>query len=171
MEFSSVREEQDRSAEVDALEIYVLSNKRSAEIALTFLEEFGPHRTPVACDFPFPEFVDEPTIVFNEPSELIRRLEQENGESYSIYWNVDQGIADQVMLFFTADGEMIVGLGGPHVSIEAAFAAMQKIVSGRFGYVTSGTCPPSSKEEFVSLCERSTLTNLFDGKIRTPHPK
>ena len=156
---------------MNPIEVYVLSKERSAETADRFLEQLAPERSPVASDFPFPEFVDEPSIVFDSPGDLIRRLEIDAGESYSIYWNVIRGIADQVMLFFTPDGGMIVGLGGPHVSAENAFSAMQKIVHGKYGYMTSGSCPPNSYEEFVSLCERSTLTNLFDGRIRLPHPE
>ena len=154
---------------MNPLEIYVLSDERSAKIAANFLEEVAPDRSPVAADFPFPEFVDEPSIVFDNPSDLILKLEMETNESYSIYWNVNRGLADQVMLFFTADGGMIVGLGGPHVLAENAFTVVSKIVNGNFGYLTSGSCPPASTDEFVSLCQRSSLVNLFNGTIRRPH--
>lgn len=151
---------------MDPVEIYVLSSERSAKMAGGFLAEFALYRKPVAIDFPFPEFVEEPRFVFTDPIDLIRQLEKDRGESYSLYWNVDRGVADQVMLFFTKDGGMIVGLGGPRISAEFAFSAIQKIVDGRFGYVTSGSCPPSSIGEFVSICKESTLASLFEGEIR-----
>jgi hypothetical protein len=154
---------------MDPFEIYVLCGERSAAVAGRFLAEFAPKRISVATDFPFPEFVDEPRIVFAEPNELIRQLEIETSESYSIYWNVERGVADQVMLFFTDDGGMIVGLGGPQIPAKIAFPAIQKIVNGKYGYVTNGCSPPSSIDEFVSLCERSTLVNLFDGDVRVPN--
>jgi hypothetical protein len=92
-------------------------------------------------------------------------LENEIGESYSIYWNVERGVAGQVMLFSTEDGGMVVGLGGPRISAELAFSAIREIVNGKYGYVTSGSCPPSSIDEFVSLCEQSALTSLVKSEI------
>jgi hypothetical protein len=149
----------------DPVEIYVLSCKRSSEIASRFLDELAPERYPVAIDFPFPEFSDKPEIIFGKPEDLIRHLEVEVGESYSIYWNVRRGIAALVMVFFLKDGGMIVGLGGPMVPAEQGFSSMQRTVQGRFGYITSGSCPPSTKEEFISICRGSTLLNLCDGRI------
>lgn len=154
---------------MDPFEIYVLCSERSAAMAGRFLADFAINRIQVATDFPFPEFIEEPRIVFTDPNELIRQLETESSESYSIYWNVERGVADQVMLFFTEDGGMIAGLGGPKIPAEVAFSAMQKTVNGKYGYVTSGSSPPTSIDAFVSLCERSTLVNLFDGEVRSPN--
>ncbi len=156
---------------MNPLEVYVLCRVRSAELANRFLAEFAPERSPVASEFPFPEFVDEPSIVFDNPSDLIRQLEKDGSESYSIYWNVNRGISEQVMLFFTTDGGMIIGLGGPHVSADKAFSAMRKTVDGEYGFMTSGSCPPNTCDDFVSLCEKSTLTSLFDGRVRVMHFK
>ena len=154
---------------MNPIEVYVLSNERSAKVACNFLDNVAPDRSPVAIDFPFPEYCEKPCIVFDNPNDLIVQLGSRIHETYSIYWDVRHGVSEQVMLFFTADGGMIVGLGGPLISTEQALFLLQKIVEGRFGFVTSGSCPPTSIPEFLSICENSTLENIFYGNFRHTH--
>lgn len=154
---------------MDAREVYVLCEARSADAANRFLGAFAERRGPVAADFPFPAFADEPDCVFDTPDEVIAKLEKSVNEPYAIYWNIHggEGVAEQAMLFFTADGGMIAGLGGLRQSVEETMIAIRLIVDGKYGYVTSGSCPPISIEEFKSLCEKSTLANLFEGRFRS----
>ena len=120
-------------------------------------------------EYPYPEFDNTPTDVFATPDELIRRLEKDTSQGYSIYWNVaGSDRPEQAMLFFTTDGAMIAGLGGPRTAPADALSEMQQVVNGEFGYVTSGTCPPQSTEEFISLCKHSTLPHLYHGELRSP---
>lgn len=151
---------------MNPVEIYVLCHERSAMLAEKFLEEVAPTRSPISEDYPFPEFVDRPKSVYSDPKQLIQRLEEDHSESYAIYWNVKDGISDQVMIFFTTDGGMIVGLGGPRVSADVAFMMLRRLVQGKHGYVTTSSCPPALAAELRGLCEKSTLTNLFEGVIR-----
>ena len=154
---------------MDALEVYVLSGERGSECASRFLTEFAPSRSPVATDFPYPEFVDDPTVIYDNPNELIRRLERDGNQPYAIYWNVEVGgLSDQVMIFFTEDNGMIVGLGGPHMQPEIALSLIQRVVNGKYGYITSCSCPPSSINAFISMCIESTLPNIFEGVLRIP---
>lgn len=154
---------------MNAFEVYVLCGARTSAVARRFLDTFAEKRVSVAEDFPFPEFADEPEYTFLDPNDVIALLESRRVDSYAIYWNVEGGLwGEQVMLFFTEDGGMIAGIGGPILSAEAVFAAVSNVVDGKFGYITSGSCPPATREEFKYLCERSTLAALVNGELQPP---
>ncbi|MEO8498208.1 MAG: hypothetical protein ABI614_24345 [Planctomycetota bacterium] len=154
---------------MDPTEVYVLCESRSADLAERFLNACLPERTPGADDFPFPEFVDEPSDTFDTPEELMRRLEKDKNASYSIYWNATSNDGPrQAMLFYTEDGAMIAGIGGPNSGLDETLACVAKQVNGRFGYITSGSCPPETIEAFIGICRESTLVNVFEGHLRNP---
>ena len=97
---------------MDATEIYVLCNSRSANLASRFLNECLRDRRQIADEYPFPEFVDDPVKTFQTPEDLMQRLEQDEHESYSIYWDAKRADGPrQAMLFYTEDGAMIAGIG------------------------------------------------------------
>jgi hypothetical protein len=153
---------------MDATEIYVLCSSRSKAVADTFLDRFGRSRTQIAEDYPYPEFADEPEITYETPSELIGRLEKDRDSSYSLYWDCrSEDEPDQVMLFFTSEGRMIVGIGGPKGSIESELEKIATLVGGEYGYVTSGSCPPDSSDEFIEIATSSTLPCLIEGRMRS----
>ncbi len=152
---------------MDAVEVYVLCTSRSKMLADEFLNRYAAQRKPIASEYPYPEFVDEPEITYSTPDEVMTRLEQDSGQSYSIYWDcIGANGPEQVMLFYTRDGHMIAGLGGPRVSFDSALSDLSEIVKGDYGYVTSGSCPPETYEEFVSLSRNSTLPSVVNGKLR-----
>jgi hypothetical protein len=153
---------------MDATEIYVLCRSRSKAIADGFLDAFGRSRTQAAEDYPYPEFTDAPEITYKTPSELIERLENDCNSSYSIYWDCHSANEPgQVMLFFTSDGRMIVGIGGPKSSIERELQRITTLVDGEYGYVTSGSCPPDSFDEFAEIATASTLPRVVEGRLRS----
>lgn len=156
---------------MDAVEVYVLCGSRSKSLAEKFLNSFASRRRQVASGYPYPEYVDEPEIIYDSVDPLISRLECDQASSYSVYWDclMADG-SEQVMLFFTRDGCMIAGIGGPKVSLEIALSNLSMLVNGKFGYVTSGSCPPDNLDEFISLCRSSTLPNIFEGKMRNCNP-
>ncbi len=152
---------------MDPTEIYVLCESRSAQLAKCFLDVCLPSRNPLADEYPFPEYVDEPSDTFQTSEELMRRLEKDEHESYSIYWDAASNDGNrQAMLFYTEDGAMIAGIGGPNVGLDETLLYVAKQVNGRFGYITSGSCPPETIEAFIDICRKSTLTNLFEGQLR-----
>lgn len=154
---------------MNALEVYVLCGSRSSSVARRFLQAIATERQPVAEDFPFPEFSERPERTFSDPMELIELLESRPNDAYSIYWNVeDTSYCEQAMLFFTEDGGMIAGIGGPSKSVAETLTLIGAEVGGDYGYVSSGSCPPSTIPEFKKICEESTLDNLFEGEIRPP---
>jgi len=131
------------------------------------LDEFLPARTPVADEYPFPEYVDNPSDMFRIPEELVQRLEINEQEGYSIYWdsNLEDG-PRQAMLFYTEDGAMIAGIGGPNAELNETLENVAKLVKGRYGFITSGSCTPEIREAFINICRESTLVNLFEGQLR-----
>lgn len=149
---------------MSSTEIYVGCGLRSEAIANRFLNGYAPKRSAVAVEYPFPEFVDFPEVVYKTERELIERLILEPLSSYSIYWDCE-GAAEQVMLFFTADGHMIAGVGGPKSSFEKTLCDLRDLVEGRFGYVTEGSCPPESFRDFELLSRSSSLPCIVDGQL------
>lgn len=155
---------------MDPTEIYVLCKSRSVELAKNFLDAFLPERTLAADDYPFPQYADEPSDIFQTAEDLMCRLEKEEHESYSIYWNTASNNGpDQAMLFYREDGTMVAGIGGPNASLGETLASVAKQVNGRFGFITSGSCPPETSEAFIAICRESTLVNLFEGQLRKVH--
>ena len=150
------------------IELYVLSRSRSLKYALKFLDRFLPERSPVAEEYFFPEFSDEPIDIYQEDVEVITKLECEKKEGYSIYWDSksDREIS-QAMLFFTTDGAMIVGLAvtDTGVDVEKLLIDMAQEVNGQYGYVTDEDCPPETEEEFMDICTKSTFMTLIAGAI------
>lgn len=151
---------------MDALEIYVLCESRSAELAQKFLDAFLPKRTPIADEYPYPEFEDEPTDVFLTAIELMHRLEVDATESYSIYFDEFGSTGTQAMLFYTEDGAMIAGVSGLEIPPNAVLQRMAAEVGGEFGYLTSGSCPPETRGEFIALCRNSALDRLVEGQVK-----
>ena len=153
---------------MDATEIYVLCRNRSKATADRFLNAFGTSRTQVAEEYPYPEFVPAPETTYINPSDLIERLEIDHDSSYSLYWNChSEAEPDQVMLFFTREGRMIVGIGGPKGPIQSELEKIADLVGGEYGYVTSGSCPPDSRKEFVEIATASTLPCIVQGRLRS----
>ena len=156
---------------MDATEVYVLCDSRSANIAMRFLNACLPSRRQLAEEYPFPEFVDDPVQTFQTPEDLMQRLEQDENESYSIYWDAENADGPrQAMLFYTEDGAMIAGVGGPESSLDKTIAFIAEQVRGRFGFVTSGSCPPETVDEFKRICGESTLVNLYEWQLRNSPP-
>ena len=156
---------------MDATEVYVLCGSRTARVAANFLDGCLPSRTEVAEEYPFPEFADLPSMTFHSAEELMRRLETETEEEYSIYWNNSARHGPrQAMLFYTSDGAMIAGVGGPDTTWSDTIARVANRVGGRYAYVTSGSRPPETREAFIRMCREATMTNLYKGRLRGSPP-
>lgn len=138
---------------MELLEIYVLCRDRSKKQALDFLDEFLPKRRALAENFPFPEYVDDPEVVFQAPETLISLLEERRDESYALYWqNQADGPVHQAMIFFTEDGGMMVGVVVDESDSKFWLQRLGKAVSGTYGYVNFESPPPGNTEEFKAVC-------------------
>jgi hypothetical protein len=152
---------------MDRLEVYVLCESRSRACAEPFLNAFLPQRSPAAEDYPFPQYTDQPEVVYQTPDEVMQRMETEPDARYSLYWrNQTAEEPEMAMLFYTRDGAMIAGLVVSEPAVGPTLQAMSRQVQGRFGYITLESSPPETRDEFISLCRDSTEINLFAGDLR-----
>ena len=148
------------------IEIYVLCEERQKKVLLKFLEIMLPNRRELADEYCYPEYVEEPEIVFDDYMELIAVLERNQLESYSIYWdNIDSSEVKSAMAFFTEDASLMLGLFVALDSAEKYLSKMSDLVGGKFGLVNSDSPPPSTRNEFIECCRRSNLAKVYEGEF------
>ena len=115
---------------------YVLARDRSSEVCDRFLVEFAPYREQSAIDYCFPQHSDRPTLVLTAPEDAIRHCATNPSESQSFYFrNLADGPA-HVMLFFTSDGGLILGLSVEEDEMDDSYARLREHAQSEFGYVT-----------------------------------
>lgn len=148
-------------------EVYVLCGARSAQLAQKFLDVFLPCRKPLSFDYPYPQYSDYPTIVFENPVDVMNRLESDLTERYSLYWGeLDIKTHTQSMLFFTNDGGMIAGVATYDSDLVNVLRRLSDLVGGRFGYLSFESPPPHTCHEFIAMCRVTDSPALVDGRIR-----
>lgn len=131
-------------------DIYVLSQHRSATAAAAFLEEFAPNREQSALDYPFPEFAEQPSVVFGTAPEAIDFCDSQPNETQSIYFrNLGAGAA-HVMVFFTSDGALILGLSVVDQA-EKWLGRLEEFAGSKVSLMAFETAPPLTIAEFVAL--------------------
>jgi hypothetical protein len=146
-------------------EVYVLCPERSGLAATGFLDAVMPRRRPAAEDFPFPEYVDDPDVVFSCPEDVIGRLEDYPNESYSIYWHNElSGEPYGCMVFYTEDQGLIVGVVVGEGGAVAWLNRLVLVTGGKYGYLT-GEEAPGSKAEFIERCRVGTVVRVYEGKL------
>ena len=147
-------------------EIYVLCKERSEKLAIDFLNKLLPEREAVAENYPYPEYSDDPKYIYDDSEELIKVLERNENESYSLYWNdSSDGEVKSAMIFFTEDGGMIAGITIPYDDGDAWLSKLSDIVGGKYGYVSFDSPPPETRVEFIACCEKSDQIRLVGGEV------
>lgn len=130
------------------------------------MDSFAENRTNTAEDFPFPEYVDEPDIIYTADTEVMTVLEKQPSESYSLYWDTtNESDIKNAMLFYTEDGELIAGFAVKDSDHEKWISKLAKVVNGAYGYVSFENVPPDTKDEFIELCNSSDQIKMIDGKV------
>lgn len=149
-----------------SLEAYVLCSERSASTAFAFLQQIAPERRPLCEEFSFPQFSDNPIVIFKDIKLLIEYLANRFETEYSIYWNCgSNAICGQVMLFFTRDGGLIAGIADFNIPHTEALSVLKEAVNGKFGYVTCDSPPPESAAEFVEFWRHAEGARIVDGRV------
>jgi hypothetical protein len=129
-------------------DVYILAQHRSPGSADEFLDIFAPHREQTADDYVFPPSSGQPEIVLTSASEAIRHCESNSGEEQSLYFrNLGPG-PTHVMLFFTGDGGLILGLSVFEGQEVEALDRLRTFVGVGKGYIDFESPPPDSVEEF-----------------------
>src|SRR5882672_8659042 len=92
-------------------DIYVLASSRTEATVRAFLKRFLPDRAETASEYWIPQHVDTPHTVLQSSAEVIAYCCGHSSAPQSIYWRRigDDGPA-YAMVFFTADGHLILGL-------------------------------------------------------------
>lgn len=154
--------------EAPSQEVYVLCKARTEMLAAQFLDKFLPHRVALQEDYPFPELVDKPEVIYSDASQVMRRLVATPEQTYSFYWRHEwDGHRQQAMLFYTSDGGMIAGLANFTCSPVDLLQELAKSVEGKYGLVTCNSCPPECAREFVQVCRAAEWPRLIEGRIVT----
>jgi hypothetical protein len=146
-------------------EVYVLCPERSVRAATEFLDAVMPRRRPATDDFPFPEFVDEPDVVFTRPEEVIARLQDFPNESYSMYWHNELPVDPRgCMLFYTEDQGLIVGVVVRDDNAVAWLNRLALLTGAKYGYLTSEEAP-GPRAEFIERCRVGTVARIYEGEL------
>jgi hypothetical protein len=155
--------------EMNEFSIYAICSQRTKKCADTFLNSFVPNRVPLAEEYEFPQYADDPIVIYSAAGDLIERLETEIGQSYSIYWdagaNAISSSISQAILLFTSDGKMIAGLVAREENVVGLLSALKAVVSARWGMVTGDEFPPTGFADFVRICASSSLPRIVDGDL------
>lgn len=100
----------DKKYQVNFADCYVLTNKRTKDFIISFLDKFLPNRQEYTS-YEIPQFSDHPTMIFNSANELIVYLEQSKNEIHAIYWyNKEESNLRGALCLFTSDSQVILGV-------------------------------------------------------------
>ncbi len=140
---------------VNFADCYVLTNKRTKEFILTFLDTFLLNRQEYAGAYEIPQFSDHPTIIFHSANELMEYLEQNKKEPHAIYWySEEEAQLRGAMCLFTSDGQIILGLTCetlyPDTTIERNYLkALMDLCGSAQGLIEYKTPAPRDTGEFL----------------------
>ena len=136
-------------------DIYVLAKSRSSDYIQKFSERWVNELEEAADEYEFPQYSNDPTMVFTNAHALIEKLIHCRQESYSLYWTNPKGVdVSSTMMFFTEDNGLIVGITSkePNINrLEKYLLDIAKSVEGRYGLILTETAPPESATEFMQM--------------------
>jgi len=135
---------------------YVLVQGRSFDLVMQFLDRFLQQREQAAAEYEVPRFSDTPRFVFRHAVDLMAYCAKYLDEPHAIYFrNTTAGEPAHAMIFYTADGEMILGLS-TQVSRAGRFLDELKAFAGSdTGYIDYETPPPDTAAEFRALANKA----------------
>ncbi|MGL4675742.1 MAG: hypothetical protein ACRCXK_12860 [Wohlfahrtiimonas sp.] len=132
-------------------EIYVLCSARSEDVIYAFLDKFASKRAVTTDEYPIPENSDNPIEIIYSEQEIFRKLVKDTNEPYAFYWNCVFPIKT-AMLFFTKDGNLIVGLAVYEPHVQSFYQKILLSVGGVCGYVQATqeeSPPPNCQSAFI----------------------
>ena len=147
--------ENQENHKVNFADCYVLTNKRTKDFIISFLDKYLPNRQEYTDIYEVPQFSEQPTVVFKTADELIEYLEHHKNEVHAIYWyNKKEEILRGTMCLFTSDGQVILGIFSeslyPDTSIEDRyFKDLQEFCGSTTGLIEYETPAAKDTEEFL----------------------
>ena len=139
---------------------YFLTNTRSSEWIIPFLDTFLPNRVIAQVDFVLCDSERNEVFYSDSAEEVINFLEKNPKIAYTIYWNnTDKAsIYCHAMLFYTDDGNIIVGISTPGRYIVGednpirVYEDMKKYFGFQTGCITVEEAAPTNTTEFIDFC-------------------
>lgn len=141
--------------QINFVDCYVLTDKRTKPFILSFLNTFLPHRREYTDAYEIPQFADSPAQVLTSAEQLIEYLEQNKNETYAVYWsNAEEAKLRGAMCLFMSDGQVIVGVFCetlyPDTSIERLYLkALMEFCNSTKGLIAYEEPAPKDTEEFL----------------------
>lgn len=134
-------------------DIYVISEKRDLKTINEFLNEFLPARDEAADEYEFPQYSDNPEIIFRSAEEALRKSIDDCELDYRIYWRaLNEAKPEHAMVFFLSDGYVIYGLSTDDAYPEYAadlLSKMKSFLGSTLGYIGHEASPDAENiEEF-----------------------
>jgi hypothetical protein len=135
-------------------DVYVLAPARTADAVDRFLARFAPHRVESADEYQVPQYDENPTATFNAAEDAVAYCIVHPAESLNLYWRcLGENDPAHAMVFFTADGSLILGLSVSEKS-ERWLADLLAATGGTTGAVAFEEPPPGTADEFLAWAEQ-----------------
>jgi hypothetical protein len=144
------------------VDCYSLLRTRSKVKCDSFLDSFALQRIESADEY----LINGNT--FNDISDAMKYLEENPHEDYGLYWRNanEHSIFKHVMIFYTNDGNVILGLSVVgnsdfSLSVKEGYQRLIQFTSSKINCVTVEEPPPSSTEEFIQFSNKRKAPNWF----------
>lgn len=132
-------------------DIYVISKKRDRKTIEEFLNQFLPARDETADEYEFPQYSDNPEIIFSTAEEALGKIIADPELDYRIYWRaLNEAKPEHAMVFFLADGYVIFGLSTDDAYPEYVsdlLSKMKSFLGSSLGYIGHEASPDADSIE------------------------
>lgn len=142
-------------------DIYVISEERDTEVISDFLDHFLSQREDSADEYEFPQYSDDPSVIYKKDSEILARCVEDKTAEYGIYWRaIDNQKPEHAMVFFLRDGNVIYGLSTDASDQQYAhqlLTELKELLGSKLGYIGHEASPNvESIDEFKIQIEVHT---------------
>lgn len=132
-------------------DIYVISEKRDRKTIEEFLNQFLPARDETADEYEFPQYSDNPEIIFSTVEEALGKSIADPELDYRIYWRaLNEAKPEHAMVFFLDDGYVIFGLSTDDAYPEYVsdlLSKMKSFLGSSLGYIGHEASPDADSIE------------------------
>lgn len=140
-------------------DIYVLTPKRNKTFIKRFLDHIVPLRDECAESYEVPQYGGKNTAhTFNHTDAIIDYLVVNSNEPYSLYFeNRNKSDIHFAMLFFTNDGNLIIGISTPAGNTTQEQDLLKQLLDfaeSDDGYITFEEPPPDDADAFREFARR-----------------
>ena len=134
-------------------DVYAIAGDRTERTITQFLDCFLPSRVESADEYEIPQYSDSPTNVYTKATDLILHCCANRNEVHAIYWRSNEH-PEHAMVFFLADGGMILGVSTPSENfkrVDEIAIKLERFIGSDNVFITHEDTPPESIAEFLTL--------------------